>query len=125
MNPTTPATDLREGRATGRLHLHTVQQGHRTYRLTFKTDPVDAGKFYEVWDSSFDWEMMQYPLLSRVLNQRQVYLQSNRLQVRSHTDVRRRELSKEEVARCAANDFGIDRTVVEKAMAVLHRHGLS
>ncbi len=109
-----------------KLELHTVQRGNRTYRLTFKTRPADAGEFLRAWDASFDWEMMRYPLLTRVAGARQLYLQDRRFQVRDLERVTRAEISAEEVIRRARDDFGIRPEVARRALEILardRRHG--
>src|SRR5512135_1726094 len=77
-----PRADRRE------LDLYTVQKQSNTLRLTYKVEPVDAAEFLRVWDDSFGWDMMRYPLLTRVDGGRQIYLRANRYQVRSSDGVR-------------------------------------
>ena len=103
------------------ITLHTVQQGNRTYRLTFKTQPVDAGDFLKVWDSSFDWDMMRYPILTQVQGKEQHYLQGNRIQIRSHEEVRRRDVLSEEMIQLIVADFGMDREIVAKAVQIFKK----
>lgn len=106
------------------VQLHTLQQGHRAYRLTYKTTAVDPGEFLRAWDASFDWDMMHYPVLARVAGDKQLYLQDHRLQVRSHDETVRRELGGDDVVAEIVQRFGIDASVVTGALAVLkHRKG--
>ncbi len=103
------------------ISLHTVQQGNRTYRLTFKTQPVEPGDFLKVWDSSFKWDMMQYLVLTCIRGQEQHYLQGTRFQIRNHDNVVRREMKPEEMAEKMESGFGIDREVVARAMEIMKR----
>jgi len=103
----------------GRLRLYTRQQGGRSHRLTFKTSPADPGQFLKAWDESFSWEMMTHPLLTRVRAGKQIYLNGRRLQIRTHTDVVRKELGPEELHRQIASAFGIAASVVRTALAIL------
>ena len=103
----------------GRLRLYTRQQGGRSHRLTFKTSPADPGQFLKAWDESFSWEMMTHPLLTRVRAGKQIYLNGRRLQIRTHTDVVRKELDPEELHRQIASAFGIAAPVVRTALAIL------
>jgi len=107
----------------GRLDLATVSQGQQKYRLTFKTDPADAGEFLQAWDASFDWDMMRYPVLSRVRGGRQLYLQGGRFQARDHQSVRREEIPGQQLTQRIAEAFGIAPEVVESALEILHRKG--
>jgi len=104
-----------------RLELATTQQGSTTHRLTFKTQPVDAGQFLRAWDDSFDWEMMHYPVLTRASDAGQVYLQGQRLQHRSRAKVERQELSEEQLIERIAAEFGIAREMARRALGVLAR----
>ncbi|MBN1442177.1 MAG: arylamine N-acetyltransferase, partial [Planctomycetes bacterium] len=106
-----------------RIDLFTEQEGARTYRLTFKTAPVDRGEFLRAWDASFDWDMMRYPLLSRVAGGRQVYLQGRKLQHRSIESVERRELAWDDLPERIAREFGIAREVIDRALRLLERKG--
>ena len=103
----------------GRVRLYTRQQGNRSHRLTFKTSPADPGQFLKAWDESFSWEMMTHPLLTRVQGDRQIYLNGRRLQIRTHTDVFRKELDRAELHRQIAAAFGIAVPVVRTALAIL------
>ena len=103
----------------GRMRLYTRQQGNLSHRLTFKTSPADPGQFLKAWDESFSWEMMTHPLLTRVQGDRQIYLNGRRLQIRTHTDVFRKELDRAELHRQIAAAFGIAVPVVRTALAIL------
>lgn len=104
-----------------RLDLTTVQDGSLTWRLTYKTSPVDAGRFLKVWDSSFGWDMMAYPLLTRVAGRRQVFLNGNRLQVRGRGTIERSEIAEGDLAERIGREFGIDPSVASRAFQVLAR----
>jgi arylamine N-acetyltransferase len=106
-----------------RLDLETLQQGSRSYRLTFKTDPADRDEFLRAWDASFDWDMMRYPLLTRVVDGRQLYLQARRFQTRNRDGVERRDVDPSDLAREIATEFGLDASVAARALAVLDRRG--
>jgi len=106
-----------------KVDLHTLHQKQKTYRLTFKTDPADPGTFLRAWDTSFGVDMMTYPVLTRVRPGEQIYLQSNRLQIRSMQDVQKEELDPAALVTRIAQEFGIDASIVQRALAVLHRKG--
>lgn len=106
-----------------RLDLATVAQGQRKHRLTFKTSPADPGEFLQAWDASFDWDMMRYPVLSRVRGGQQLYLQGGRVQARDHQAVRREEVASPQLAARIAEAFGIAPAIVVRALEILHRKG--
>ncbi len=102
-----------------RVELRTIVQGRSTYRLTFKTSPADVEDFLHAWDQSFDWEMMSYPVLTAIRNGSQLYLQGNRFQVRASQEVTRIEISDEQLASRIVQEFGVDSTVVGRALQIL------
>jgi arylamine N-acetyltransferase len=106
-----------------KLDLSTVQLGSRRLRLTFKTQPADAGEFLRAWDASFDWDMMHYPLLTRVSGERQLYLNGRRFQVRSRDVVQREEIAADDLITRIVREFGVRPEVVVRALAILKRKG--
>ena len=114
---------LTRKRGGAEIDLHTIQKGNRTYRLSFKPAPADPGEFLKAWDDSFAWDMMRYPLLTRVSGDRQMYLQGRRLQVRSRQDLRRGEIGLEDLAARIHQDFGVDPRLAARAIEVLRRKG--
>lgn len=106
-----------------RLDLSTVGSGRQTYRLTFKTSPVDDGAFVRAWDASFDWDMMRYPVLTRVRGHQQLYLQGDHFQTRGRQVVRRLKIPADGLVGRIAAEFGIDPQVAARALTVLRRKG--
>lgn len=106
-----------------KVDLHTIQQGQRTYRLTFKTRPADRSEFLRAWDVSFDSDLMTYPVLTQVRGGQQIYLQQNRLMVRGKERTRRTELDPEQLLEFITREFGIAPDIAAKALHVLERKG--
>lgn len=106
-----------------KLDLFTVQNQSRTLRLTYKVEPVDAAEFLRVWDESFDWDMMKYPLLTRVDGGCQIYLRGNRFQVRSVDGVRSQQVSRDLMVDRIVQDFGISGAVAARALSILEQRG--
>jgi len=111
---------LRHREQGSKIELHTRQQGALSHRLTFKPEPAEESEFLEAWNASFGWEMMRYPLLTRVCEGDQLYLQGARFQRRSREEVARSELS---AAEDIARHFGLEEGLVKKALAAFSRHG--
>jgi arylamine N-acetyltransferase len=106
-----------------KLDLWTRDLGGKRYRLTFKTTPVDAGQFLRAWDQSYGWEMMQYPLLTKVTNQKQVYLRGTFQQIREGGQVTKRDVPLGELAAMIASQFGIHESLVMQALTVWDHRG--
>jgi len=111
---------LRHRGQGSKIELHTRQQGALNHRLTFKPEPAEEREFLDAWNASFGWEMMRYPLLTRVCGSDQLYLQGARFQRRSHQEVARSELS---TAEDISRNFGLDEGLVKKALAAFSRRG--
>jgi arylamine N-acetyltransferase len=110
-------------RGGARLMLSTLQQNQRTYRLTFKPTPVDAGEFLHAWDTSFDADMMRYPVLSRVVGDKQYYFQKRHLLIRGREDAQRVEVPPERMIAEIAGQFRIAPAVVARALKHLEKKG--
>ena len=106
-----------------KIALSTLRKGTETYRLTYKTAPVDPGEFYKAWDASFDWEMMRYPLLTRTEDSRQIYMRGSMLQVSDADSVNRREISGEELIAGISAAFQMDAALVARAVSILKSRG--
>lgn len=129
-SPTTIATGfnnvvLAPQTGDAKIDLLTVRNGQTKYRLTFKAAPADAGEFLRAWDASFDWDMMHYPVLTRVRADRQLYLQGNRLAVRGPARVERATVAAGELAAQISTIFGIAPAIPAAALAILRRKGES
>jgi arylamine N-acetyltransferase len=106
-----------------KVELYTRQDQQTTYRLTFKTAPVDAGEFLRAWDVSFDADMMRYPVLSRVAQGKQIYFQKRHLLVRGAKESRRREVTPDRLIAEIAEQFQIAPAVIARALDVLKKKG--
>lgn len=114
-------TPRQEGR---RLDLYVVSpRGEKQHRITFKTDPVDWGEFLRIWDASFDWDMMRYPLLTQVRNGEHIYLKGNRLQRRTRQATLRKEVPPTELAAFIHRIFGIAPTIIHQALSIWNQRG--
>jgi arylamine N-acetyltransferase len=107
----------------GGISLWTVRNRVRTYRLTYKTSPVDSGEFSRAWDASFGWDMMRYPLLTRTVASQQVYLKGSRLQISNADSVERLEIQEEGLIARIASEFRIHPSVVARAVSILRDGG--
>jgi arylamine N-acetyltransferase len=110
---------LRAHGGGAKVELHTLQEKQTTYRLTFKAKPVDAGEFLRAWDTSFEAEMMRYPVLSRVVGNRQLYLQKKHLLIRSPDETKTAEVPAEQLIAEIARHFQIAPSVIAKALKAL------
>jgi arylamine N-acetyltransferase len=106
-----------------RVSLSTVRKGSKTYRLTYKTSPVDEGEFLKAWDESFGWDMMKYPLLTRTSDSKQIYLNGTRLQISDGDSVEKREILADTLVAGIAAEFHIHASLVVRAVALLKDRG--
>ncbi len=105
-----------------KVELYTVYRKNRKLRLTYKITPIDAAQFARAWESSFAWEMMNYPVLTRRSNGSQHYLQGDKLAIYSENDAKRFLLGDDAKVNLIASSFGIDREIINKALGVI-KHG--
>lgn len=114
---------LASGVNSNKLDLHTIQGKTKTYRLTYKTSPVDEGEFRGFWEASFAWDMMRYPLLTTMRASRQLYLRANYFQAREADSVTKLEIPPDQLAERIASEFGIAHSVVCRALSILRERG--
>ncbi|HRF01180.1 MAG TPA: arylamine N-acetyltransferase [Pirellulaceae bacterium] len=87
----------------------------RTYRLTYRIDPVDDGEFRDAWLASYDWPMMTYPVIAAVDRSRQLFVRGDRWQERSDRTTSRRRLDRAALIDRLVNELGMRREWVERA----------
>lgn len=106
---------------TNRVQLATIHPNKATYRLTYKTDPVDIAEFLQAWDNSFHFDMMSYPVLSKIADGKQLYLQKNHLLIRSKDSSVRQELDPSQLGQTIHQHFDLHHTIVSEALNLLHK----
>jgi hypothetical protein len=89
------------------------------HRFDFRKDPVSADEFQRHWEASYDWPMMKYPVLNRVKDGTQYYLQKNNLLIRTVESGEMRKLSPREVRDAAVEIFGLPRGLADEALGIL------
>lgn len=105
-----------------KVEFYTVVKGNRKLRLVYKVKPVDPVQFAQAWEQSFKWEMMTYPVLTRVSAGQHHYLQGKNLAVRSADGTKRSVLTPEMQASFISESMGINKDIVLKAFGVI-KHG--
>jgi arylamine N-acetyltransferase len=114
--------ELRPSVERGCVELYTIRgELPPRYRLTYKIEPVDQSAFETAWDRSFSWEMMTYPVLSVLEGDRHIYLQRNKLLVRSGSESMQITLSPEELALELGPRVGIAPEVLLRALTIVQR----
>lgn len=109
--------------AEGVWRLWTGPRGGLKHRFDFRKQPVNAEEFQRHWEASYSWPMMRYPVLNRVKDGTQYYLQNNNLLVRTTEAGEMRKLAPEEVRAAAVEIFGLPRGLVEEALGLLRIPG--
>ncbi len=107
---------LQPGEQSRQFQLITEYDDRTTYRLTYKTDPVDTAQFLKAWDESFQFEMMQYPVLSRIVNGQQFYLQKQQLMIRGRSGTQQVKIAPEELPKTIQHYFAIDPVLAKQAL---------
>ncbi len=114
--------ELRPLGGGGRVELATWIRGRRKVRLTYKRSPVDAETFKRAWIDSFTWEMMTYPVLTRCIAGKHIYLQGSSASVSTSDGKERFRLEPGEELAYIRQNIGVADEVVLKAREVV-RHG--
>ena len=104
------------------VELYTVVRGNRKLRLVYKIKPVDPVAFARAWEQSFAWEMMTYPVLTRVASGKHQYLQGKNLSIRNEQKTERFVLSPEKQMEYITSELGIHKDIITRAFGALN-HG--
>ncbi len=102
-----------------RVELYTIVKGNRKLRLIYKKTLVSPETFEKAWEQSFAWEMMTYPVLTRVSAGQHQYIQGNKLSIRTDERTERSNLSIESEINFITQTIGISREIVKKAFGVI------
>ncbi|MDP6359045.1 MAG: arylamine N-acetyltransferase [Planctomycetota bacterium] len=100
------------------FEAHTTFRGSRKHRFTIKTERVENDTFLLHWEKSFDFDMMEYPLVTRIIDGRQHYLQGLSYQTRTEAETVERELTVEEAPEFVNEIFGIDSDLTARAYEI-------
>jgi hypothetical protein len=101
------------------VELHTIVKNNRKHRLTFKMTPVSDGAFRLAWEQSFAFEMMTYPVSTRVIDGAHHYLQGNMLSIRNAEKNIRIKLSSKELLEYMSGSLGIRKDITTKALEIV------
>lgn len=102
-----------------RVELITEVRGSRKLRLTYKRAVVDPETFVHAWKTSFTWEMMTYPVLTRSSAGEHHYLQGGKNAVRNAEVTVRSTLSAAEQIEYIGTTMGVSREIVLNAWKVI------
>jgi arylamine N-acetyltransferase len=102
-----------------RIEMYTIVKGSRKMRLVYKSAFIDAVQFEKAWESSFAWEMMNYPVLTRVSASQHIYLQGDALSVRNAEKTNRQKMTTEEQFKFISGTMGIDPEITRKALEII------
>lgn len=106
-----------------KIDLYTIREGHKKYRLSFKTTPSDPGNFLHAWETSFDLDMMHYPLLTKIEHGRQIYLQKNNLHIFQRNKTQSIRLNAKDEINFISSHFNISQNIILKALNILKQKG--
>ena len=104
------------GQPDGSYDLYT--QGRWRYR--FRDEPLDTGRFLELWEDSFDWVMMNGLHASRALDGGYAYVHGHRMRIVQGSQKRNRNIRRDQ-AQVLGEVFGMDPSFVARALEVLER----
>ena len=105
--------------AEGVWRLWSGPRGALKQRFDFRRRAVSEAEFLAHWEASYALPMMGYPVLNRVKDGGQFYLQKRSLLVRTPEGGEMRKLDREEMRKALRVTFGIPEDLVREALAVV------
>ena len=94
-------------------------RGALKQRFDFRKAAVSEAEFFAHWEASYSLPMMGYPVLNRVKDGVQYYLQKRSLLVRTAEGGEMRKLGREELLEALGTRFGIPEALAREALAVV------
>ena len=113
--------DDRRGHGDGPRQAGDDRRGHGDlkFRFDFRKGAVGEAEFFAHWEASYRLPMMRYPVLNRVRDGAQYYLQKRSLLVRTAEESVMRKLGPEELFQALRTTFGIPDGLAREAMDVV------
>ena len=114
--------ELRVEDAVGKVwRLWSGPKGSPKWRFDFRQEPVTEPEFLRHWEASYRLPMMGYPVLNRVKDGVQYYLQKRSLLVRTPDGSEMRKLSRAEMLEAMGALFGIPEGLAREALEIVLR----
>jgi len=101
--------------APDRFDAFTLFRGDRKHRFTIKGEAVGEERFLRCWEHSFAFDMMAYPVLTRIEGDTQYYLQGTRCDIRTAEEMRKATLEITRIPEVAAHHLGISSELTRHA----------
>jgi arylamine N-acetyltransferase len=101
--------------------LSSGPRGRPKWRFDFRQAPAPESGFLRAWEASFALPMMGYPVLNRLQDGVQHYLQKRSLLTRTPAGSKMRKLSREEMMEVLGSTFGIPEALAREAIGIVLR----
>jgi arylamine N-acetyltransferase len=106
--------------ARGRIwRLSSGPRGAPKWRFDFRREPASEADFLAAWEASYRFPMMGYPVLNRIVDGTQYYLQKRSLLVRKPDGSEMRKLGREEMLEALGRHFGIPEGLSREALDIV------
>ncbi len=99
--------------------LYTGKPNELKHRFDFRKQAVGEAEFIQHWESSYAFEMMNYPVLNKVTNGVQYYLQKRNLMIRDSEGSKMLRLSEEQWKAAAQKYFGVSEALAQSALGII------
>lgn len=90
----------------------------KKWRFDFRREAASESDFLAAWEASYRFPMMAYPVLNRIVDGTQYYLQKRSLLVRTPDASEMRKLGREELLEALGRHFGIPEALAREALDV-------
>jgi arylamine N-acetyltransferase len=101
--------------------LSSGPRGAPKWRFDFRQAAATESEFLEAWEASYAFPMMGYPVLNRIKDGNQYYLQKRSLLVRTPGSSDMRKLGREEMLEAVEGVFGIPGGLAREALEIVLR----
>lgn len=97
------------------IALHTILNNDRKYRMSYKLNPATEKRFEKAWDDSFLFEMMSYPVLTLVDDDRYIYMQGDTIKIRQNGILTKEKISSDN-GHNILNSLNVSNDIIKKIL---------
>jgi len=94
---------------------------NKKFRYRLKNEKVKRDIFFEAWKRSFEFEMMNYLIITRVSQGEHIYMRNNYLQYKTETGITKKKINTQKILEITSQ-IGISKEIISKALKVLGKN---
>lgn len=96
------------------------RKGYKKFRYRLKNEKISREDYLEAWQKSFEFEMMNHLVITKSIDNRQIYIRNNYFQNKTENEVLKKHITTEELVTITSH-MGISEKIIKQALITLGR----